>query len=142
MQSLQLLHAYIAPHIHAQTHKYARARTHTFLRQIRPAMRMMPTMILYVLLDKPQIMCTDIMTMEEKTGYTAIAVVRQELQLSATKLVTSIAGTLQQQHCAEIIILSLELGVITIMGETIDDLITNVAEIAIDAQETVTLLGQ
>ena len=82
------------------------------------------------------------MTMEEKTGYTAITVVAQELKLNATKLVTSMAGTLQQQPYADLIFSSLELRVITIMGEKTENLITDVAEITIGAQETVTLLGQ
>ena len=105
-------------------------------------MRIMPTIILYALLDNPYIACTEIMTIEQKTGNTAIAAVTQELHFSATKLVTSMIGTLQWQLCAEIIISSLELGAITIMGDKTENLITDVAEITISAQETVTSLGQ
>ena len=100
----------------------------------------MPTIILHALLDNPYIACTETMTIEQKTGNTAIAAVTQELKLSATKPVTSTIGTLQWQLYAEIIISSLELGAITIMGDKTGNLITDVAEIAISAQETVTLL--
>ena len=51
--------------------------------------------ILYALLDIPCLTCPDSITMEKKTGYTAIAAVTQEFKLIATKLVTSMIGTLQ-----------------------------------------------